>query len=1586
MQRLVIFAALLILSHTCSAQLNANFNADVKSGCSPLVVNFQDQSTGNPAQWIWTLGNGTTSFIKNPVTTYFVPGVYSVKLVIKNAAGADSIVKTQFITVHANPLVAFSVSDSVGCYPKTVQFTDQSVANSGSIAQRTWDFGDGNISTQSNPVHTYTNPGVYNVTLKVTNSNGCQKTLHKPGIIRLENPGADFSFSTASGCDVTTSINFTDHSSGAIMRNWNFGDGNSSNALHPTHTYNVPGTYDVKLIVTGANGCKDSVTKQIIVGVIKADFIYNTACEISDIVFQNTSSPTPVSATWDFGDGTSSSDINPVKKYIAAGNYNVRLISDMGGCIDTVIKTIIVYPIPSPLFAYSGEAVRCAPNATVNFNAAASGVNYQWIFGDGATGNTKSPSHTYTAYGNYDVTLIATSSFGCTDTFVSPGLVKIQAPDIINIDGLFRGCAPYSAKFTPIVSSVDPVESWAWDLGDGTTSTDKSPSNYYPNAGTYPVKLSITTSTGCVDTVTYSTGIQISNKPTAAFTAAPLTTCAAGPIQFTNTSTGADFYLWTFNDGGFSTVMNPAHQFGDTGIFTIMLIAERTGCRDTFSIENYVRNDPPIARFNVIQDCRKPYEVQFRDTSLGGQTYFWKFGDGTSSTLKHPAHTYQATGIYEVELTVFHDTCSYTTTSYVTVIDEHPQITVSDTAICRNGTVVFGADNINASNIVNYHWKFDDDINIPFDTTAAYAEHLYQNNGTFKPILITTDVLGCLDTASNVLELNVYGPFAGFANQPGTCVNSNVVFQNTSLSDGIHAISNWAWKFGDGTHQQSSSGPFIHNYTAKGIYDVQLKVTDNFGCSDSVFTSSAVIITDPGAGFISADSIKCSSNSVVFNNFSDGLNLQFAWKFGDGATSSDIQPAHTYQAEGAYDVQLNITDQFGCKDSLARKQYISNPSAKFIASDTIALCPPLLVNLSNQSTSYSSASWDFGDGSIADISDPSHYYTYPGTYQLKLRSTGFGNCVDSASRTIIVKGPTGAFNISPKSICANASVSFTATSKDNNRFFWDFSDGNILVTQDSTASHMYDVPGFYQPRLILIDTAGCEVPLVSPDTLKVLGVKAKIGFDNKLFCDSALIQFKDSSVVHNDLPSLYRWDFGDGYFSDMPNPVHHYKTPGTYITKLIITTQAGCTDSASAASPVNIFKSPRINIAGNTSLCVNETLSFTGEIIQPDSSALQWNWDFGNGQISSVQNPSQLFDIDGTFNVTAIARYLNGCSDTAGTNILVHPLPDVNAGTDTMICRGKTYTLQPTGAASYKWQSDVTLSCTDCTAPLADPVFRNVYYVTGVSQFGCKADDSVVVDVMQPFVIGINRDDSVCKGSSVQMIANGAAKYNWYPSTGLNNAMIGNPVATPSVTTAYMVIGSDVKNCFSDTGYVKLSVFPVPQFSIIDKLITLPAGSGATIKTTNSSDITSWKWYPAKDLSCADCPQPVITAKENAFYRAEVKNNGGCTAKDEVTVTVICDDGNVFIPNTFSPNNDGMNDVFYPRGKGITEVKSMKIFNRWGQVVYEKSNFSANDAAAGWNGSNKGSVLTPDVYVYIVDVVCNNSTVFTLKGNVTLIR
>jgi gliding motility-associated-like protein len=150
--------------------------------------------------------------------------------------------------------------------------------------------------------------------------------------------------------------------------------------------------------------------------------------------------------------------------------------------------------------------------------------------------------------------------------------------------------------------------------------------------------------------------------------------------------------------------------------------------------------------------------------------------------------------------------------------------------------------------------------------------------------------------------------------------------------------------------------------------------------------------------------------------------------------------------------------------------------------------------------------------------------------------------------------------------------------------------------------------------------------------------------------------------------------------------------------------------------------------------------------------------------------------------------------------------------------------------------------------------------------------------------------------------------------------------------------------------------------------------------------VKSIVWTPITNLNCSDCATPVAAPKKTTTYRVDVENIHGCKNYDEMTVSVFCNNGNLFMPNTFSPNNDGSNDVYYPRGKGLFRVKAFKIFNRWGELVFQKYDFSANDASKGWNGYYNNKPASPDVYVYSIDVICENNTVLNYRGNVALIR
>ena len=166
----------------------------------------------------------------------------------------------------------------------------------------------------------------------------------------------------------------------------------------------------------------------------------------------------------------------------------------------------------------------------------------------------------------------------------------------------------------------------------------------------------------------------------------------------------------------------------------------------------------------------------------------------------------------------------------------------------------------------------------------------------------------------------------------------------------------------------------------------------------------------------------------------------------------------------------------------------------------------------------------------------------------------------------------------------------------------------------------------------------------------------------------------------------------------------------------------------------------------------------------------------------------------------------------------------------------------------------------------------------------------------------------------------------------------------------------------------------------------ISGGLGTVIPVAYSSNVVSYAWTPATNLSCTDCPNPYASPKFSTVYTVKVTDANGCVSSRNIKLLVICNDKNFFIPNTFSPNNDGANDRFYPRGTGLDHIQALRIFNRWGELVFEKRNFPANDAPSGWDGTYKGKAASSDTYIYMIDIICENANIITYKGNVTLIR
>ncbi|MCW3110938.1 MAG: hypothetical protein JWQ09_5444 [Segetibacter sp.] len=1581
-------------------QVVADFTTDTRQGCAPFVVySFTNLSTGTGyLTYLWDFGNGTTSTQQNPGTSYFSPGNYTVKVVVEDESGKkDSISKSNFITVYNSPVVNFTASNTSGCVPFTVPFTNQSTAGSGSIAKWEWDFGDGTTSLQQSPSHTYNINGDFTITLKVTNSFGCVEVQIKTAFIHVNQlPTANFTSGSAATCNPPVLVNFLNTSTGGpiVSTRWNFGDGVTSSEANPSHTYTAAGTYQVTLIVTNQNGCVDTITKPTVIGSVTPGFTGpDVVCQDAPAYFVNTSSPAIASAYWDFGDNTSSTDINPVKRFANTGSFVVKLVNNFGACKDSITRNITVQPKPVADFSYVAPPASCKLPVDVSFTANATGASsYFWDFGDGATSTLINPSHTYTTYGSFSATLTVTGLNGCTDRIIKPNIISIVPAKIRNfIDLPFTGCVPHQQTFSANITSPEPVTSYLWNFGDGNTSADSTPVYNYTTEGTFDVSLKITTTNGCTDTFRLSSAIAVANKPAANFSATPRVSCAYQSVQFTDLSTGnITGHLWKFGDGGFSEAKDPLYHYADTGFFTVRLIVSNLSCYDTLTIKDYIFIKPPIARFSVRYNCETPLIRDFRNRSVLAQTNEWTFGDGSpASTEISPVHTYASPGVYIVHLHITNNACYDDFTDTIQVIDEHPDFTLNEPVLCRNNTSVFTATNINTQNIATYSWNFGDSTPL-FTGTAPVVNHNYVRLGVFSPVLTITDILGCIKTVEHPASITIYGPNAGFTNPEGACLNSLVTFTDQTQPTANHPITSWILNYGDGKADTTNTPTFSHTYTIPKTYDVFLIATDSYGCKDTLIKRNAINITSPKASFSLRDSISCNNSTVSFINQSSGLDLTYLWNFGDGVTSTTANPAHSYTAERTYVLSLAIKDRYGCTDSVKKTNgiVIGNAKASFTLSDSVISCPPAQINFVNTSTYSTALKWDFDDENFSEIPNPSHYFLTARTYHIKLTAYGHGSCADSTVKDIIVKGPRGSIAYTAAIKCIPSAVNFTASaSNSNNSFTWDFGDGTVTTTSSSSISHAYTAPGRYLPKLILIDTAlNCNVSVFGADTITVSGALSYIKAHQNLFCDSATLQFFDSSIVKYDAIASYSWTFGDGGTSTSQNPFHNYVASGVFPVRLIVKTTAGCTDS-SENTFVKIVKSPQLQVTGPAATCVNQPVTYSAKA--QDTSFIKWSWDFSNGKNYIVPSPpSQTYTLAGNYTVNVVVINSSGCTTTKSNVLKVNPLPNVDAGADSVICRGATLTLHASGAETYLWKSSPSLSCTACANPVASPVDTSVYYeVTGTNAITtCQNTDSVQVKVVQPFKITSIPNDTLCVGETAKLWVTGADNYTWSPATGLSNTNVANPVASPGTTTLYTVTGHDYHNCFTDVAYVPITVYPIPVFNIIEDNVTIAVGNSVTLKTTSSRDVTNWQWFPATGLSCSNCLEPVATPSNTIVYKATVTNGGGCRAEDRVTINVFCNNGNIFIPNTFSPNNDGSNDVFFPRGKGIAGVKNLQIFNRWGTIVFQKSNFAINDSRSGWNGMYNGKPLDADVFVYHIEVTCETGQVFSYKGDITLIR
>lgn len=518
---------------------------------------------------------------------------YSLIADSSGCAGQDMIT----VTVHPRPVAAFSATDV--CLNETTEFTDASTVTSGAIDSYQWDMGDSNSYLIPDPQHTYSAADTYTVSLIIETDEGCRDTA-TVDVQVFENPVADFSVDNICLGDDAIFQDASTIATGQIVEwQWAFGDTETltaQNNADVSHTYETADDFTAILIVISGPGCADTAMATITVSPVPSvDFSADDVCLTEPTAFQDlteVSSGDIVGWEWLIDGNTVADDPSPQYTYTTHGTFEVMLtVETDSGCGGSATGNVTVHPLPEP--AFSSEAVcQGEPTVFTNETVIASGdmAGYQWVFGDMGSSTQTNPEHTYSAASIYTVTLIATSDEGCLDTVTHD--VEVYPLPVVSFSiAPQSGCEPLQVTFadqSTIAAGYD-LALWQWDFGDGNTDRDSFQSNTYLNPGTYDVTLTVTSTDGCITTLTQTDAITVNPLPEALFYASPQPTDMFDPnIQFTDSSAVSSGTIvswhWDFGDGADTLEQNPLHSYGQAGTYPVTMTVETAlGCQSSFT-------------------------------------------------------------------------------------------------------------------------------------------------------------------------------------------------------------------------------------------------------------------------------------------------------------------------------------------------------------------------------------------------------------------------------------------------------------------------------------------------------------------------------------------------------------------------------------------------------------------------------------------------------------------------------------------------------------------------------------------------------------------------------------------------------------------------------------------------------------------------------------------------------------------------------------------------------------------------------------------------------------------------------------------
>lgn len=1101
-------------------------------------------------------------------------------------------------------------------------------------------------------------------------------------------------------------------------------------------------------------------------------------------------------------------------------------------------------------------------------------------------------------------------------------------------------------------------------------------------------------------------------------------TCNNNVITFINQSTAQPqtlitAYEWTFdlNNGSFATSnnTNPTIVFPGPGTYSGFLVVNpgQAGCTDTADITLNVY-PPAVPLFSVTIDSCNPAlpPIQFTDLTTTDPSapiveWLWDFGDGSSSNLQNPTHLFPNAGSYVVSLTMT-DTndCIH---SFSLPVDWYPParpiFSVDDPDGCEPHTVTFTHNSFPFSVLYSTLWTFGDGN---FSLQSPTVTHTYPNPGTYTVSLQHVSPWGCVSRLDSINLIRVFeSPTADFTYTYDSCVYEAVDFIDISTPNALGTpIVSWFWDFEDGTTSNLQNPS--HLYQFAGTYPVNLTITDANGCTNTIADSIYwypkpvidVNITAPQG---------CSPFSVFFDNQSYPINgYSTIWDFGDGNGSTLASPTHIYTSPGIYFVSVVITSPLGCTDTFRDTiEVFQLPNANFSFSFDPCVIGPVSFNEISTSnaagTALTSWQWNFGDGTVINAQDTSHLYTNSGNFNVSLIVIDANGCTDTITQNVAwFPAPIVAVDVSDSVGCEPLTVNFTNNSYPLNGYTttWNFGDGGSSTAASPT--YTYQQFGTFRVQLFILSPTGCTGDFF--DTI-VVHQNPTASFDFSYdSCNFTGVHIYDRSLENlaGDSITQWNWDFDIGTASlgySIVDSLIAFTPRQNYTVNLDIVDINGCRDTISRNIPY--FPAPVFPVQShNTEACIPVSINFNNNQLN-NFPGYSFFWDFGNGDTSTVFDTSYVYNSEGIFYPTLTVVTASGCTETFRDTIVANGIPRAVFDASYDPCA-----LDPVRFRNLSIPSALgTLTGTlwnfgdgdSSTAPLAFHSYNwpdtGNYTITLsiVDDNGCE-DDTTASIYWRPqpvFPIGL-----VNSRACVPLVVP-AADPNPYPGNGYTtNWTFGDGRTSteaapqiiyenPGIYTVQVVVRSPIGciDTFSST-HTALEV-PIAGFSFSPNGTDLNIYNSTVQFSDSSQRAGLWIWnFGDGNAATQRNPRHVFRDTGQITVTQVVFHQNGCTDTAQAVLDII-PKFSYFLPNAFTPNNDGKNDEYMGAGYfQYIQNFNMSIYNRWGERIYEN-----NSPYEAWNGRkfNTGEYCQAGVYVVVVRFKGPRGEIEEIKGFATIV-